>query len=71
MKSIEPLKSQYDRLTIIAKQGKDINSRNHWLCRCSCNKITIVREDHLKSGHTKSCGCLRGINNRKAYVPSN
>lgn len=26
-------------------------------CQCDCGNITIVRSDHLKSGHTTSCGC--------------
>lgn len=31
-----------------------------WLCECQCiNKsIVVVSGDHLKCGHTKSCGCL-------------
>ncbi len=30
-----------------------------WLCRCDCGAQTEVNESHLKTGHTKSCGCLR------------
>lgn len=31
-----------------------------YLCECSCENHTqvIVRADHLRSGNTKSCGCL-------------
>lgn len=28
-----------------------------YLCQCDCGNTTIVRSDHLKSGHTTSCGC--------------
>lgn len=28
-----------------------------YLCKCECGNTTIVRSDHLKSGHTTSCGC--------------
>lgn len=31
-----------------------------WLCDCECGKQTIVSAPHLKSGNTKSCGCLGG-----------
>lgn len=31
-----------------------------WLCRCDCGAICRVRDDHLKSGHTTSCGCRAG-----------
>lgn len=30
--------------------------------RCICNKILIVYEEKLRSGHTKSCGCLQKEN---------
>ena len=30
-----------------------------WSCRCDCGKKVKVKAFHLKSGHTKSCGCLR------------
>ena len=33
---------------------------NHliWNCKCMCGKETQVSADHLRSGHTKSCGCM-------------
>ena len=30
-----------------------------YLCRCDCGNTTEVLSHHLKSGHTRSCGCLR------------
>lgn len=39
----------------------DNNGNAQWLCKCNCkdeNEI-IVRTNYLKSGHTKSCGCLQ------------
>lgn len=29
-----------------------------WACRCDCGKETVVRMIDLKTGNTKSCGCL-------------
>lgn len=34
--------------------------RHFWKCRCACGNEKIVREDHLKSGEVKSCGCIYG-----------
>jgi hypothetical protein len=34
-------------------------SRRRWLCACDCGGEAPVREDQLKSGRTRSCGCLR------------
>lgn len=31
-----------------------------YVCRCDCGEITEVIGAHLRSGTTKSCGCLRG-----------
>ena len=36
----------------------DSNTRT-WLCKCDCGKETKVTSYNLRSGHTKSCGCLR------------
>ena len=41
---------------------KDLDERKFgeivWLCECSCGNKTEVRGHYLRSGHTKSCGCL-------------
>lgn len=33
-------------------------SPRKYLCECKCGGIIIVEASNLKSGHTKSCGCL-------------
>lgn len=45
----------------------DLNKKNtrYWKCKCSCGNITIVRTQHLNSGHTKSCGCYAKQRNRE------
>lgn len=32
--------------------------RLRWLCLCDCGVEKIVRQEYLKSGNTRSCGCL-------------
>ena len=51
---------RYGRLTVCReiKQAEKIR-RHYWLCRCDCGKEKTVEESHLKTGHTKSCGCYR------------
>ena len=34
------------------------NNRTYWRCICSCGKEITVAFSNLRSGHTKSCGCL-------------
>lgn len=38
-----------------------------WHCKCKCGKEVNVITNYLKSGHTKSCGCLRGENAKKLF----
>ncbi len=49
----------YGSLFVIRLQSIDESSRRRWRCRCTCGKECDVLESHLKSGHTKSCGCLK------------
>lgn len=48
-----------NRLTVI-KQADKIkgNKRVRWLCQCECGEQITVNANNLKSGVTKSCGCL-------------
>jgi len=48
------LTGPFDRLTVVRQEG-----RYHW-CTCACGtEARKYRTDHLKSGNTRSCGCLR------------
>lgn len=31
-------------------------TKRRFLCRCVCDKMVTVRLDHLRSGHTQTCG---------------
>lgn len=47
----------FGRLTVI-ERGRTSNDRPGWMCMCVCGTLTTVETTKLKSGHTKSCGCL-------------
>lgn len=49
---------KFNRLTVILR---DLNKRKltNWICQCECGTLISVFASDLKSGHTKSCGCLR------------
>jgi len=41
------------------KEAQRACSNSIWKCKClKCGNITSVSSADLKSGHTKSCGCL-------------
>lgn len=48
---------KFNRLTVIEYSHKKGNKK-YYLCDCSCGNRVYVRQDKIKSGHTKSCGCL-------------
>jgi hypothetical protein len=39
--------------------GRGRGSRAHVVVKCDCGKINILRVNQLKTGGTKSCGCLK------------
>lgn len=57
-KFINLMGQQFGRLTIIQCDKRSKSGNYKWLCKCSCGKDTIVSNNNLKNGHTKSCGCL-------------
>ena len=51
---------RFGRLTVLKLLRKRASNRQVlWRCRCDCGKLTVVRGDQLRSGHTQSCGCLQ------------
>lgn len=52
---------EYGRLKVMQKDDKQSKKtkRPYWFCQCQCGKITSVRQDMLRNGKTRSCGCLK------------
>ena len=46
-------------LKVIEKAPIRYNHSAYWKCQCQCGKIIEVCSGDLKTGHTRSCGCLR------------
>lgn len=49
---------RYGRLAVVAFSGLDAYGRSLWDCLCECGRSKVVPGGHLRSGHTRSCGCL-------------
>lgn len=52
------LGSKFGRLTVICKIAPDDVGRERYECRCECGTIVTKLGNWLKSGNTRSCGCL-------------
>lgn len=59
MKKIDLTGQKFGMLTVIGPAEQKNRKYTCWICQCECGRQTIVDGSHLKSGHTKSCGCYR------------
>jgi len=57
----------YGKLTVKDLAHKT-NYRKFFNCICECGKETVVYMNHLKSGHTTSCGCNKGSSPIHGYA---
>ena len=48
----------YGELTVVEILAPDGSGKKKCLCRCSCGNVCRVSLSNLKTGHTRSCGCL-------------
>lgn len=49
---------RFNRLTVIKLLERTSKRKYIWLCKCDCGNEIKVSSEHLKSNHTRSCGCL-------------
>ena len=50
---------RFGRLKCLHRGGCTKTYEAKWVCRCDCGNICEVRQSSLKSGVTRSCGCLQ------------
>lgn len=63
--------NKYGRLTVIKFDGMH-KKQTSWQCHCECGETVVVRGSSLRSGNTKSCGCINKEGNPthgKVYHP--
>lgn len=57
-KLIDLTGQRFGRLTVLTENGSSNSGKRKWLCQCDCGNIASVVTGDLRSGRTKSCGCL-------------
>ena len=50
---------RFGSLLVIGESGRGSGRSILWLCRCDCGKEKVIRANHLSSGSSSSCGCVR------------
>lgn len=63
-KAIDLTGQKFGRLTVVKRAENTKDNKAQWLCECECGNTKIVRSVSLKSGDTKSCGCIRENQNK-------
>lgn len=68
MRKIDLTEKKFGKLTVISPCDTRSGGHVMWNVKCDCGTTKIVNGNNLRSGQTKSCGCLTkvgriGINN--------
>lgn len=50
----------FGRLTVLSYHHTS-KRKTYFLCQCACDNQTVVARSNIKSGHTRSCGCLQTL----------
>jgi hypothetical protein len=56
---IDEMGNKYGRLTVVGLSEERDMGRLVWKCQCECGRTTYVLGRLLRSGNTKSCGCMK------------
>jgi hypothetical protein len=57
---------RFGRLWALNPRAANAHGHAYWLCRCECGNKTIVDGGNLRSGNSRSCGCLHAENQAQA-----
>ncbi len=57
-KLIDITGQRFGRLVVVRRGDTSSDGKAMWVCLCDCGEVTEVRSYQLRSGITKSCGCL-------------
>ncbi len=58
MKPLNLVGQRFERLVVLAQKGRTKHGNLIWRCKCDCGQEIEVAGGKLRSGHTRSCGCL-------------
>lgn len=65
MKLIDITGKRYGLLTVVGQGERTKTGSVRWICECDCGGESLSHQYNLKSGHTRSCGCLHFRAKRK------
>lgn len=66
-KIIDMENKKFNHLTVIRKSHQDKRGEWFWICKCDCGNETIASGYKIRSGHTKSCGCVQEEHRKEGF----
>jgi hypothetical protein len=60
MGRLKDLSGQRFGKLLVVERAETVNGIVYWYCVCDCGGRTKVSSQKIRTGHTKSCGCLHG-----------
>lgn len=65
MKKIDLAGQRFGRWTVIGENPDEQSTSHKLICKCDCGNVRTVLYGNLRSGKSKSCGCLRAEKSRE------
>ena len=62
------INKKFGKLIVVKRVENNKFNQAQWLCQCECGNELVINTNSLKSGNTKSCGCL--AKNKNTYYTS-
>lgn len=59
---------RFGRLVVVAYKGQNARKNSMWICNCDCGGGTETTTKCLRSGDSKSCGCIRKENGVRRFT---
>lgn len=60
LRALDLVGERFGRWYVLGFDHADARGRQYWLCKCDCGAEKVVSGSSLRSGHSTSCGCLKG-----------
>ncbi len=70
-KFIDSTGVKFGRLLVLYRVENDKHKKAQWFCQCDCGCTCISAGSDLRTGHTKSCGCLQEEAAAKTFISYN